>query len=193
VVTGSVTGGVYALLGDGRGGLAAPAKIGSEMEQAFPNQVALGDLNGDHKLDIVVLNGLQGKRISVLLGNGSGGFTPGASYPLGAITNATSVLISDLNNDGQADVALTVNFPSAPGTITVFSGNGDGTLQSPVAYAPTGQVNQSLGVGDFNGDGLPDLAFVGGGMSTPTQVGVMFGKSDGTFQAPGGYGAPVAG
>jgi hypothetical protein len=197
VVTGNVSGGVFVLLGDGKGNLSAPVAFGYNNWAGFPNQIAVADLNGDRKPDIVTLDALVGKTISVLLGNGNGTFQSGANYPLGSIIGASSLLIADLNGDGNPDVAATIATDSnTPGTIAVFAGKGDGTFQAAVQYNPNGQVNQSLAVGDFNGDGLPDLVFVNGGVSVPPmQVGIVFGKADGTLAAPLAYdpGAPVSG
>jgi hypothetical protein len=107
------------------------------------------------------------------------------------------MLVADLNGDGNLDLAVTgatplsngqFQFLTGPGTILVFSGNGDGTFQPGVQYNPSGQVTWALAAGDFNSDGLPDLAFVSNRASTPTQVGVMFGAPGGTFLSPASYG-----
>src|SRR5262249_48643621 len=197
VVTGNLSGGVFVLLGDGKGNLSAAAKFGSNKWVGFPDQIAVADLNGDHQPDIVTLDALTGKAISVMLGNGNGTFQSPTNYPLGSIIGASSLLIADLNGDGNPDIAATIATDSnTPGTIAVFAGKGDGTFQPAVQYNPNGQVNQSLAMGDFNGDGLPDLVFVNSGVSVPPmQVGVVFGKADGTLAAPLSYdpGAPVSG
>jgi FG-GAP-like repeat len=190
VIAGSQDG-IFVMLGDGKGNLSNPVDIGFG---ANPTQVAVGDFNGDHKLDVAVFDPLGGN-FWVLLGNGNGTFQAATQYPMGtAQALATSMLVADLNGDGILDVAVTGQtplpsalFPYAPGTILVFSGNGDGTFQPAVQYNPTGQTNWALAAGDFNGDGLPDLAFSSSRQSTPTQVGLMFGAPSGTFLSPASY------
>jgi FG-GAP-like repeat len=192
VIAGSQDG-IFVMLGDGKGNLSNPVDIGFG---ANPTQVMVGDFNGDKKLDVAVLDSLGGN-FWVLLGKGDGTFQAATSYPTGAAQAlSTSILVADLNGDGILDLAVTgqtplsggVQFLNNPGTILVFSGNGDGTFQPAVQYNGTGQVNWALAAGDFNGDGLPDLAFVSNRQSTPTQVGVMFGTPGGTFLTPASYG-----
>jgi hypothetical protein len=190
VIAGSQDG-IFVMLGDGKGNLSTPVDIGFGPN---PIRVAVGDFNGDHKLDVVVLDTF-GSSFWVLLGNGNGTFQPATSYPTSiAQALSTSLLVADLNGDGILDLAVTgqtplsgVQFLNNPGTILVFSGNGDGTFQPAVQYNPTGQTNWALAAGDFNSDGLADLAFVSNRASAPTQVGVMFGKPDGTFLSPSSY------
>jgi hypothetical protein len=190
VATGNVSGGVFVLLGDGAGKLSAPTTFGSNKWLAFPNQIAAVDLNGDRKLDLVALDG-EGDKVTVLLGNGNGTFQTGSSYTLNSAValTANSLLVTDLNGDGIPDMVVTHETGSllhaVPGTISVFTGIGDGTFQTSVDYNPTGQVNYSVAAADFNGDGFPDLVFVSQSpQSAPTQVGLMFGTATGTFSTP---------
>jgi hypothetical protein len=183
--------GIFVMLGDGRGNLSNPVDIGFGPN---PVQVALADVNGDKKLDAVVLDSL-GSAFWVLLGNGDGTFQAATRYPMSAAQGlAPGILIADLNGDGNLDVAVTgatlvpnAQFVYNNGTILVFSGNGDGTFQPGVQYNASANTTWALVTGDFNSDGLPDLVFVSGRQSTPTQVGLMFGKPDGTFQSPSTY------
>jgi hypothetical protein len=70
------------------------------------------------------------------------------------------------------------------GTVGILLGNGDGTFQTQVDY-PVDQNPSSIAVGDFNGDGKPDLAVTN---SISNTVSVLFGNGDGTFQAKVDYG-----
>src|SRR5437588_868339 len=90
-------GNVSVLLGDGSGGFTAgTASIGGG--SGF--SVALGDVNGDGKLDVVTAN-LFSSNVSVLLGDGLGGFT--ASIVGGSIS-PQSVALGDINGDGKLDI-----------------------------------------------------------------------------------------
>jgi hypothetical protein len=154
-------GGVSVLLGKGRGvfGAAQNYAVGSAIS------VAVGDFNGDHKLDVVTGSG------SVLLGNGDGTFRIGPNY-----TGGLSVYLAaaDLNGDGKLDL-ITANYN---GNINVLLGNGDGTFRAGPAYA-TPLYLRAVTVGDFNRDGKLDL------ITTTDQSGVSLlpGNGDGTFGA----------
>lgn len=105
--------------------------------------VAVADLNGDGKPDLVVgtaccnqgNNGLgPNSQVSVLLGNGDGTFQPPVSYyPFGSI--AVSVAVADVNGDGKPDLVVSNSGSTLVNdSIAVLLGNGDGTFQSPLFY-----------------------------------------------------------
>jgi hypothetical protein len=161
-----------------------------------PVSLAVGDLNGDGKADLAVANSgaflgsFTNGSTSVLLGNGNGTFQAALNYDVG--TNPVSVVLGDFNGDGKLDLAVgngTVNpiDNHAHGRVSVFLGNGDGTLQTAVDYI-AGIGLSSVAVGDFNGDGKPDLAVANTGSFTNTtytgdgSVSVLLGNGDGTFQ-----------
>jgi VCBS repeat-containing protein len=151
----------------------------------IPESVAIGDLNGDGKPDLVVANFFSSDintpaTISVLLGNGDGTFQPQTTYPAGL--NAYSVAIGDFNKDGKPDVVVANNAATATplGTLSVLLGNGDGSFQSPTAY-PTGPGPISVATGDFNGDGNLDLVAANGSFLS-NSVSVLLGNGNGTFQ-----------
>lgn len=150
-------------LGKGDGSFAAPVAISAADNPQGWGPVALGDLNGDGKLDLVSLGkSSTGGELAVSLGNGNGTFGVPTKLAIGSLGSA-SVAVADFNGDGKLDVALTgMNLPYAG----VFLGNGDGTLQT-IALSSTNTVAPGLSIPfvaggissvyDFNNDGVPDL------------------------------------
>jgi hypothetical protein len=135
--------------------------------------LAVGDFNGDGKLDVVTANG---SAIVVFLGNGDGTFQPGKETPvsLGPI----GIAVGDFNEDGKLDIAV-AQFNSVS-DIQVMLGNGDGTFQAPVNY-PVTSYPTAVAVADYNHDGHLDLAVTNGGAQAGYTVSVLFGNGDGTF------------
>src|ERR1041385_4398302 len=89
-----------------------------------PQSVAVGDFNGDSKLDLAVANSGSGN-VSILLDNGSGSFNPLSPVVVGG--TPVSVTVGDFNKDGNADLAV-ANFGSAQdqGSILIMFGDGAG-------------------------------------------------------------------
>jgi hypothetical protein len=163
-------GSVSVLLGFGDGtfvgGTNYPAASGGGV-------VISADFNGDGKPDLATTY----NPISVLLGNGDGTFQPA----INTTTNAGGFTAGDLNGDGKADLVGVFSNCSTtclPGDAVVLIGNGDGTFKPPVEYT-VGLQPESVAVGDFNGDGKPDLAISNYAAST---VSILAGNGDGTFQ-----------
>lgn len=105
-----------------------------------------------------------------------------ASFPTGI--RPVWVVTGDFNKDGIADVAVVNQCGSDPtclstGTISVLLGNPDGTFQKHVDY-PTGSLPRFAIAGDFNGDGISDLAVANLGSNT---ISILLGNADGTFQS----------
>jgi hypothetical protein len=118
--------------------------------------LALADLNGDGKLDIVAHDGVQSDTVSVLLGNGNGTFGPYTAYQVGLSNNAAApgVAVGDLNGDGHLDI-VTVN--SSANSLSLLLGNGDGTFGHRMDIT-VGNVPEDVALGKFNGDGRLDIA-----------------------------------
>ncbi|MGB8012935.1 MAG: FG-GAP-like repeat-containing protein [Terriglobales bacterium] len=109
-------------------------------------------------------------------------YQPGDNFP-------TSVFLADVNGDGKLDVVVAnQDQVSGNGAVSVFLGNGDGTLQTPAIYDSGGGLADSVFVIDVNGDGLPDIVVTNqsGGSKGDGSVSVLLngvnGNPPGTFQ-----------
>jgi uncharacterized membrane protein len=143
---------------------------------------AVGDFNGDGKLDLGVSYESSGNALlAVALGNGDGTFGTLATVdtiplPTGAFN--ASLTAADVDGNGVQDLVLYFKSCDPPnpcsGNLQSYSGNGDGTFQPalPSLGAPVGDSN--VLIGDFNADGILDIAVA---------TGVLLGNGDGTFAA----------
>src|ERR1039457_5744228 len=139
--------GVSVLLGNGDGAFQPAVTYAAG---TYTESIAVGDFNGDGKLDLVVTNNLSsGGTVSVLLGNGDGTFQAPRTYGVGASPYGAAV--GDFNGDGKLDLAVT-NYGSS-GSVSVLLGNGDGTFL-PALNSAAGTDLLSVAAGDFSGDGI---------------------------------------
>jgi len=134
--------------------------------------VALADVNGDGKLDVLAAS-WAGYGVAVFLGHGDGTFGAEADYPV-ASGYANSIAVGDFNGDGKIDIVTSDPFGSI---VSILLGNGDGSFQAPVPYA-TDVTPEAVAVADFNGDGKLDVA----ASNTTGTVSIFLGNGDGTFR-----------
>jgi hypothetical protein len=133
--------------------------------------VAIGDLNGDGRLDLVS-GGFSGQ-VYIVLQNPDGSFASGRPYATDG-EQCYDVVIGDFNRDLRLDIA-TMNQRS--NDVSVFLGNGDGTFPGIPARYPIGSASVSMIAVDVNNDGSLDLLT---GREGPG-LGVLFGTPAGTF------------
>jgi VCBS repeat protein/HYDIN/CFA65/VesB family protein/FG-GAP repeat protein len=146
---------------------------------AGPRTIAVGDFNGDGKMDVVVGDTSDPSHIvSVLLGKRDGTFKPALNHTVES--NPTAVAMGDFNNDGKLDIVVVSGFQSSAG-ISVLLGNGDGTFK-PFVFFSAGQAPTSIAVGDFNGDKNLDIA-LSDNETGVNGVDILLGNGNGTFQA----------
>lgn len=129
-----------------------------------PLDAVIQDFNGDGIPDLAVADFLQAQ-VSVLIGNGDGTFQTAQTYPTGA--NPSSIVAAQFRGNGKYDLAVTSTpLGSSPGNlVSVLPGNGDGTFGTYTLFS-AGDLAYSAVVGDFNGDGAPDLAVANGASNT---------------------------
>lgn len=173
-------------LGDGTFGTQPRFQLGR-----FPASVAVGDLNRDNVPDLAAANlsmiEIGVSEVSILLGLGEGDFEPQSRIPVEAFP--WSISIGDLDGDGALDLAIAGDgleggYTLSPG-VSVLLGRGDGAF-GPEARFKTGGVNvSSVAIGDFNADGVPDLATViRGSTQSGSGVVIFLGLGNGTFGQP---------
>jgi len=161
---------VTILLGNGDGTFATQPAISLGLS-AFNHSMAVGDFNGDGKLDIAVTSN-QSNVVSILLGNGDGTFAPPAPLTLPNVNKPLSVAVGDFDGDGKLDLAL-----ADGNTLLVVPGLGDGSFGTPLDLLQKDSPGY-VTVADFNRDGIPDLAFTS---LTGKKITIRLGTSDGKF------------
>ena len=141
---------VTILKGDGAGGF-TPFSASPILLDVPPFAIAAGDFNGDGRVDIAVTDTLNGS-VSVFLGSGTGAFF--GLPPFNAGPNPTSITVADFDGDGNLDLAFS--------NTTLLFGDGHGNFApDPFIGVQSGPAGERfVASGDFNGDGLPDLAVV---------------------------------
>jgi len=158
--------------------------------------VAIADINGDGRPDLVVANedsaGIG--RVSIFYQSTT---TPGTFLPrvdVAAGTEPLSVKIGDLNGDGRADIVVANAGPGFNGTgssgvsVLLQSAITPGTFLPAVTYA-TARGSVCVAIGDLNNDGRPDLAVANTGGSRTGTVSVLLQDATrpGTFLAATNY------
>lgn len=189
---------VSIFLGNGGGSfqsaktLILPGTPGNAGGDADATDLAVGEFNGDHQMDLAVVNANDPQGVSVsaaagrdeidiFQGNGNGTFQSPQELSL-AGNYVQSIVAADVNNDGYPDLVVGDDH----GSVIVLLGNSDGTFQPPSNIFQVGDKTRVdvQGVADMNNDGKPDIVITVGDGSDSYQAQVLIGNGDGTFQLP---------
>jgi hypothetical protein len=182
-------------LGNGQLGLSTAISYGPQ-GQACCDGIALADLNGDGRPDVVaadpiVTGGYTAPgNIWVSLNMGGFNFAPPTRYPLSGVT-PTYVRVADLNGDGRPDIVASStgvfqgsNVP-VDRCLQVLINRGDGSFDPPVTYvigSGTREFFPDVAIADLDRDGRPDLVANLGPLNLPGHVVVLHNRGDGTFE-----------
>jgi hypothetical protein len=154
-------------------------------------KLLVGDFNGDHRTDMALIGGSSWGSVPVAFsgGDGSFGLTNQANSEFAgyAATPGARPLVGDFNGDGRADIALIG--PSQWGFVPMALSNGDGTftpthVPNPVTVYSSNIYSPKALVGDFDGDGKDDIAFIGPSTSTWSYIVMAYSDGGGNFSTP---------
>lgn len=173
------------ILNLGTGDFAAAQVVTTTTPGAFTvesaTDLALADFNGDGRTDIAVshLTTIGPANVDILLGDGSGGFTPAAPITYAHGSLLTRIVTADFNKDGKVDVAVAgvISFTFTH-VISINLGNGDGTFAPPNNVSGFGFNPHDLAVSDFNNDTNPDIVVVN---SFSESFSILLGNGMGGF------------
>lgn len=173
---------VTVLLNSGDGTLSAPLTVMTGTPYEW-RSMALGDFNGDDKLDLAVVNPVPftNTNLSIFLNNGGGILAPKVDYVTGG--GSLSLGVGDVNRDGRPDVAV-VNSYDGENSVSMLLNSGDGTFGAQIPY-PVGNNPSAVTVSDLDNDGLLDLAVAN---SRDDNVSLLINLGDGTFAPYAAYG-----
>ncbi len=152
-----------------------------------PIAVALADVNGDGKLDVITANQDE-NTASVMLGNGDGTFRQAMSYSVGY--SPIAVAVANLHNDGKPDLVVLNRCSSSScdsaGSVSILRGNGDGSFGGVTTYA-AGFNPSGLAIGDLRGSGNRDIVVANScGRNSACSSGsatILLNDGAGNFQA----------
>ncbi|MBV9958187.1 MAG: VCBS repeat-containing protein [Acidobacteria bacterium] len=177
--------------GDGAGSFSAPTTYFIANSSTAPTDLKAGDFNGDGKIDLISvnagppsINGTCISTFSILFGNGNGTFQDALTYNVNLCTR--EVEVADFDSNGRDDVLVRSTPFDQPDNARILLGlsEGNGMFGAATLYVPNGRA-YDLAVGDFNGDGKPDVvAALTNASGTSLHLDVYLNDGTGTLLAP---------
>lgn len=147
----------------------------------IPGSLASGDFDKDGKTDLAA--GVHNSSLAISFkGDGAGHLT--AKTDIVLAHTPTGILVTDLNQDGADDI---VTNGDSTASISVALNSGNGTFPTPATYTVYGAQYRTA-TGDFNGDGIPDLAVA----NYSNVVSILLGTGTGTFGSPTTFNAGIS-
>ena len=175
----AAAGGYYLVVLLGKGDGTFTQSLSVSQADLFGGMVA-GDFNNDGKQDIAVSDNTFSQTITLYLGNGDGTFTQGTTLNVSNESggSAVNLAVADFNGDGNLDLVTPIY--GSTSALPVYFGKGDGTFTTASGSLPTavGYAN-TVQIGDFNGDGLPDIYITG--PTSLQNLAIYLSNGDGTF------------
>ena len=168
---------ISVLIGDGAGGFSMPTNLPVVSDgKGFPNALAVGDFNGDGKLDLAIAVLFNPGRVIVMNGDGMGNFAVAGIFDAGI--NTTAVTVGDFNGDNKPDIAVANKGEGASlGDVSVLLNDGSGGFGTATNFT-AGTYPVALITGDFTGDNKNDLAVVNSGTNN---ISLLTGNGAGSF------------
>jgi hypothetical protein len=175
--------------GDGTFRIEVATRLGPFSTAQALQTMLVGDFQHDGKLDVITTTSdLNAQTVLYFRGEGNGSFLPGRTLTTGRQT--AYLAAADVNGDGLPDL-IAGSFASS--TLRVMFANGNGGFTAGTDYPAIGitgsLTTQAFTVGDFNGDGHPDIASVNSGGSL---IQVLYNDGQGHFHLANTYAAGVA-
>lgn len=159
------------------GTLGAPVAYATRSEYVCKaSAIAVADVNGDGRKDVVIAEG--GCGIEILLQNANGGLESGSFLASG---ESHMMRVVDLDGDGRADI---VGIGWGTNQVAVWKQAVDGTMMGPTLYALEHYGWEDLDVGDVTGDGRPDIVVSSGQGDLSRAIGMLPQQSNGSFASP---------
>jgi hypothetical protein len=160
------------------------------------DEIAVGDFNGDGKLDVAVTNAGSYDMVSVLPGSGTGTLKTAVAF--GTNFGPAGIAAADFNGDGKLDLVTADDggpFGVTVATISVLLSNGKSMFAGRTDYkvgdeSATGAYS-GIAAADLTGNGKPDLIVPITYATNPYEFSVLINKGNGTFDAPVNYALPI--
>jgi hypothetical protein len=185
------SGAIWVLLGTGDGHFKAPRTATASVSETI--QIVTGNFNGDRRPDLAVATSTT--NADVLLNRGHGRFRALPPLDFGPNTDTYGIASGRLNHDKTSDLAIAVeNFNTAPSPdyVAALTATGGGHFQERDIDDGEAANVIGIGIGELNGDGVPDIATARYDLGDVT---VLAGTGGGHFAAPvsvGSVGSPTA-